>query len=50
MAVAKIADRWIAPDHRYFRLLGDDGATYILRHDIETELWEVTFYDRSETR
>jgi hypothetical protein len=43
--VAREIDRWLAPDHRYFKVLGDDGATYILRHDAETWDWEMTLYE-----
>lgn len=42
--VAEILDRWIAPDHRYFKVRGDDGDVYILRHDHLTGNWEMTFY------
>jgi hypothetical protein len=44
VAVKKILDRWLAPDHRYFKILGDDNAVYILRHDIESWDWDLTFY------
>ncbi len=44
--VAEILDRWLAPDHRYFKLLGDDGYTYIVRHDTQTGRWELTLFDR----
>jgi hypothetical protein len=43
--VIKIVDRWLAPDHRYFKIRGDDDAIYILRHDISTEQWELILYD-----
>lgn len=43
--VQEVLDRWLAPDHRYFRLRGDDGAVYILRHDERRQLWELTFFD-----
>ncbi len=39
--VAAILDRWLAPDHRYFKVLGDDGSTYIIRHDVHGEFWEL---------
>lgn len=42
--VAEILDRWLAPDHRYFKLRGDDGGIYIIRHDGVSLQWEVTFY------
>jgi hypothetical protein len=44
LAVVEILDRWIAPDHRYFKILADDGGTYILRHDPVAWQWALTFY------
>jgi hypothetical protein len=43
--VTEVQDRWLAPDHRYFKVLGDDGATYILRH-AEPGDWELVLYQR----
>jgi hypothetical protein len=40
-----VLDRWISPEHRYFKLRGDDGGVYILRHDVAQGLWELTLYD-----
>jgi hypothetical protein len=37
-------DCWLGADHRYFKMRGDDGAIYILRHDIARDLWELTMY------
>jgi hypothetical protein len=42
--VVQVVDRWLAPDHRYFKLLGDDEATYIIRHDSVSGQWELVFY------
>lgn len=42
--VDEVLDRWLAPDHRYFKLRGSDGATYILRHDTVRQHWELTMY------
>ena len=42
--VAEVIDRWLSPDHRYFKLRGHDGATYIIRHDTPSETWELVFY------
>lgn len=44
IGVQAILDRWLAPDHRYFKLRGDDGGTYILRHDAAVDEWEMTMY------
>ncbi len=40
--VVEILDRWLAPDHRYFKVRGDDGGVHILRVSTETGLWERT--------
>ena len=40
----EVVDRWLAPACRYFKIIGDDGDLYIIRHDIETWQWELTFY------
>ncbi len=39
-----VTDRWLSPDHRYFKVLGDDGGEYILRHDPHNDLWQLTFF------
>lgn len=44
--VQEVIDRWLAPDHRYFKLRGDDNAVYILRHDVGRDRWQLTLYDR----
>lgn len=46
IAVDEIVDPWIAPEHRYFRVRGDDGGTHILRHDAAADRWELSFYRR----
>ncbi len=48
--VAEVLDRWLAPDHRYFKVLGDDGDTYILRHDTVADRWELTLFARGARR
>ncbi len=45
--VSEILDAWLAPDHRYFKVRGDDGACYILRHDVTASRWQLTAYDRT---
>ena len=42
--VLAVEDRWLAPEHRYFKVIGDDGARYILRHDARAWTWELVFY------
>lgn len=45
VTVSALVDSWSGRDHHYFKLLGEDGATYIVRHDQPTDLWELAFYD-----
>ena len=45
IAVAAVVDRWLAPDHRYFKVTGSDAHTYILRHDAERDRWELTMFE-----
>lgn len=42
--VVEIIDRWLASDYGYFKVLADDGANYILRHDLPTDTWELTLF------
>ena len=42
--LVEVLDCWLGLDHRYFRMLGDDGASYILRHDTAGNRWELTMY------
>jgi hypothetical protein len=44
IAVLEVLDAWLAPDHRYFKLKGEDGDTYIVRHDERRGLWELTMF------
>ena len=44
--VAEVLDQWLAPDHRYFKVRGVDGHIYIVRHDVVTNAWELTLYQR----
>jgi hypothetical protein len=49
IAVAAVADAWLAPDHRYFKLTGDDGHTYLVRHDERSGAWELTLFRAKQT-
>ena len=46
VAVAEVLDRWLGPDHRYFKVRGDDGDVYVVRHDTSTGSWELTMFQR----
>jgi len=42
--VIAVLDRWLAPDHRYFKVTGHDGGTYIVRYDVPSDHWELTMF------
>ena len=39
--VMVIVDRWYDPDHGCFKVLADDGRTYLLRHDMNDDVWDL---------
>lgn len=47
--VSEVLDRWLAPEHRYFKLRGDDNGIYIVCHDPVADQWELTFFDSGRT-
>ena len=48
ITVTEVLDRWLAPDHRYFKVAGDDGDTYIIRFDVDADRWEMTMFRRGD--
>ena len=48
--VVEVIDRWFGTDHRYFKVRGDDGSVYLLRHDEAAGCWELTLYERGDIR
>ena len=41
--VARVLDRWLAPDHRYFKVRTGEGI-YILRNDTISGAWELIMF------
>jgi hypothetical protein len=39
--VLEILDRWLDPDHRYFKVRGSDGGVHLLRHDEVSGIWQL---------
>lgn len=51
--VVDVIDRWLDPVNRYFKVRGDDGGIYLIRHDVTLAWWDLTLYDsgtRPDTR
>jgi len=41
LQIIEIVDRWYEPDHSSFKVVADDGRTYLLRHDLNANDWEL---------
>lgn len=47
--VAEVLDRWLAPDHRYFKVRGDDGDLYILRQQVADGKWALSLFESKKS-
>jgi hypothetical protein len=41
LRVEEIIDRWYDQGANYFKVVADDAGTYLLRHNLETDGWEL---------
>jgi len=48
VSVKEIQDRWLSLDHRYFKFIGDDDATYIIRQDMTSLDWGLIYYRQAQ--
>ena len=48
VTVKDVEDQWIGQDHRYFKVLGDDDAVYIIRQNTVSHDWELTYFRSAE--
>ena len=46
--VESVIDQWYGPDAAYFRVHADDGNTYVLSHNKDTDEWALQSF-RSNT-
>jgi hypothetical protein len=44
LEVRAILDRWYSPTQRWFKVDADDGHTYVLRHDEQSDEWEIVAF------
>jgi len=40
--VSTVIDRWLTPEHCYFRVKGNDGRYDLLRYATQTRHWEAS--------
>ena len=41
LGVSEVRERWLTPDHRWFRLLLENGQELVVRQDVASLGWEV---------
>ena len=44
LKVDELVDTWHGVDHSYFKVLADDGNTYILKYEEGLDEWELEFF------
>jgi hypothetical protein len=42
--VEAVEDQWHSPDITYFRVRGNDGKTYVLKHNEGQDQWTLEVY------
>jgi len=41
LQVVEIEDQWHSPHAIFFRVKAEDRCTYVLRHDVEIDVWTI---------
>ncbi len=39
--IIDVVDSWHGSDHAYFKVFADDGNLYVIKHDLNADLWEL---------
>lgn len=50
MEVSTVIDRWLTPEHRYFKVKGDDGRHDLLRYATHTRHWDAADVNSQSAR
>ena len=48
LSVQHVVDRWYSETHSYFRIKACDGQRYVLRLDLDEDVWELIMLERIE--
>lgn len=48
--VKEILDQWYGVDHTYYKLIADDLNLYIIRHDKESDEWEMVMMEAAQEK
>jgi hypothetical protein len=46
LEVEEVEDQWYSPASQYFRVRACDRNIYVLRHDLEQDLWSIDAFRR----
>lgn len=49
VAVRGVVDRWYSPTQRWFKVVAEDGDTYILRNDDQGGQWELAAFTSAKS-
>lgn len=44
LEIAAVEDRWYSPGETYFRVLTEDGDSYVLRHTEAQDVWTLSAF------
>jgi hypothetical protein len=39
--VIEVEDSWHGADQAYYKIIADDGNLYVIKHDLDADLWEM---------
>jgi hypothetical protein len=42
--IVDVVNRWLTPEHRYFKVKDAQADLYILREDVSSGRWELTWF------
>lgn len=48
LSADEILSRWYTKTHSSFRIHASDGQRYVLRYDLNQEVWELVMQERSK--
>jgi hypothetical protein len=48
LTVEEVEDQWYSPASQYFRVQASDANIYVLRHDLEHDVWSLDAFRRGK--
>ncbi|HLZ36076.1 MAG TPA: hypothetical protein VKP13_18890 [Nitrospira sp.] len=50
LGVVDVLDRWYSETHSYFRVRASDDQRYVLRYNLDEEVWELVMQEGSKKK